>query len=60
MKLYSTYDSLEFLEAWHKIFWMPEFKDYDDFVKKFNGQRHIPAFVVMFYEEVGILLRRRP
>jgi len=38
---------------------MPEFKDYDDYVKKFEGKRYIAAFVVMFYEEVGILLRRK-
>jgi hypothetical protein len=59
MRLYSTYDSLEFLEAWHKIFWMPELRDYDDYIKKLEGKRYIAAFVVMFYEEVGILLRRK-
>jgi len=59
MRLYSTFDSLEFLEAWHKIFWMPELKDYDDFVKKLEGKRHKAAFVILFYEEVGILLRRK-
>jgi len=59
MRLYSTFDSLEFLEAWHKIFWMPEFKDYDDFVKKLESKRYIASFVLMFYEEVGILLRRK-
>jgi hypothetical protein len=59
MKLYSTMDSLEFLEAWHKIFWMPETKDYEDFVEKLGGKRHIAAFVALFYEEVGVLLRRK-
>jgi hypothetical protein len=59
LRLYSTMDSLEFLEAWHKIFWMPEPKDYDDFVEKLGGKRHIAAFVVLFYEEVGVLLRRK-
>jgi hypothetical protein len=59
MKLYSTFDTLEFLEAWHKIFWMPELKDYDDFVKKLEGKRYIASYVLNFYEEVGILLRRK-
>jgi len=59
LRLYSTFDSLEFLEAWHKIFWMPEPKDYDDFVEKLGGKRHITAFVALFYEEVGVLLRRK-
>jgi hypothetical protein len=31
--LYSTYDSLEFLEAWQKIF-LTGFKHYDAFVEK--------------------------
>ena len=59
LRSYSTFDSLEFLEAWHKIFWMPEPKDYDDFVEKLGGKRHIAAFVILFYEQVSILLRRK-
>lgn len=58
LRLYSTYDSLDFLETWQKIFFLPEFKDYDDFVKKLSGKRWIASFVMMFYEEVGVLLRR--
>lgn len=59
LRLYSTYDSLEFLEAWHEIFFT-EFKDYDDFVEKFDGKRYAASFVLMFYEEVGVLLRGKP
>jgi hypothetical protein len=59
MKLYSTFDTLEFLEAWHRIFWMPDPKDYDDFVKKLEGKRYIASYVLNFYEEVGILLQRK-
>jgi len=55
IRLYSTYASLEFQEAWHKIYFT-EFKDYDDFVEKFGGKRRP---VLLFYEEVGVLLHRK-
>jgi hypothetical protein len=58
MRLYSTYDSLEFLEAWNRIFFT-ENGDYDAFLKKLGGKRHIISFVAMFYEEVGVLLHKR-
>jgi len=58
MKLYSTYDSMEFIEAWRKIYFT-EFKDYDDFLKKFGGKREIAIFVFRFFEEVGVLLRKK-
>jgi hypothetical protein len=57
MRLYSTYDSLEFLEAWNKIFFTED-GDYDSFLKKLGGKRHIVSFVCMFYEEVGVLLHK--
>lgn len=58
MRLYSTWDSLEFQEAWHRIYWM-DFKDYDDLVQKLGGKRHIGSYVLYFYEEVGALLREK-
>lgn len=58
MRLYSTWDSLEFQEAWHRIYWM-EFKDYDEAVSKLGGKRHIASYVLYFYDEVGALLREK-
>ena len=57
MRLYSTYDSLEFLEAWNTIFFIED-GDYDSFLKKLCGKRHIASFVCMFYDEVGVLLHK--
>ena len=57
MRLYSTYDSLEFLEAWNTIFFIED-GDYDSFLKKLGGKRHIASFVCMFYDEVGVLLHK--
>ena len=58
MRLYSTFDSLEFLEAWNRIFFAED-GDYDAFLKKLGGKRHIVSFVAMFYEEVGVLLHKK-
>ena len=58
MRLCSTYDSLEFLEAWNTIFFIED-GDYDSFLKKLGGKRHIASFVCMFYDEVGVLLHKR-
>jgi len=58
MRLYATCDSLEFLEAWNTIFFA-ENGDYDAFLKKLGGKRHIVSFVAMFYDEVGVLLHKR-
>ena len=57
MRLYSTYDSLEFLEAWNTIFFTED-GDYDSFLKKLGGKRHLASFVCMFYDEVGVLLHK--
>jgi hypothetical protein len=58
MRLYSTFDSMEFLEAWRKIYFT-QFKDYDDLVKKLEGKNEIAMKVFRFYEQVGVLLRKR-
>jgi len=55
IRLYSTFASQKFMEAWHKIY-LTEFKDYDDFGKKLGGKRWP---VLLFYEEVGVLLHRK-
>lgn len=55
MGLYAKLDSLEFQEAWHRVFWA-EYLDYDDAIQKVGG-RHVGSFVFYFYDEVGILLR---
>ena len=55
MGLYAKLDTLEFQEAWHRIFWM-EYVDYDDAVRQLGG-RHVGSFVFYCYDEVGVLLR---
>ena len=59
IRLYTHMDSLEFLKAFHKIFWMPEFKNYDDFAEEFSGNRYIVSFVCLFFDGIGVLLRRK-
>jgi len=59
IRLYTHMDSLEFLKAFHKIFWMPEFKNYDDFAEKLSGKRYIASFVCEFFDGVSVLLRRK-
>jgi hypothetical protein len=58
MRLYSTFDSMEFLEAWRKVYFT-EYTDYDDFLKKLKGKREVAMKVFRFYEQVGVLLRRK-
>ena len=57
MRLYSTWDSLEFQEAFHAIYWA-DFHDYDSLVESLQGRRHIASYVWYFYDQVGALLRR--
>jgi hypothetical protein len=57
MGLYAKLDTLEFQEAWHRVFWM-EYVDYDDAIQRLGG-RHVGSFVFTFYDEVGIILRHR-
>jgi hypothetical protein len=57
MGLYAKLDTLEFQEAWHRVFWL-EYDDYDGAVRQLGG-RHIGSFVFYFYDEVGILLRHK-
>ena len=62
IRLSSEFKSREFLEAFVDTFEV-EFKDYDDFVKKFGrpiSKSQVPmSFMMMgnFFEEIGILFR---
>ena len=62
MRLYSTFDSREFQEAWVETLQM-EFKDYKDYLEKYGAASGKPAYVSVnmvagFFEGLGILLYR--
>lgn len=57
MGLYAKLDTMEFQEAWHRVFWL-EYADYDDAIRQLGG-RATGSFVFYFYDQVGILLRHR-
>jgi hypothetical protein len=57
MRLYATFDSLEFQEAFHRVYWA-DFDDYDSAVEALEGKRHVGTYLFTFYDEVGVLLRR--
>ncbi len=64
MRLYSTFASEDHRTAGKKVIWI-EYKDYDDFVKKYgapNSEEPIPTAVdtvLYFYDEVGVLLSKK-
>src|SRR5262245_16924498 len=55
--LYSTWDSLEFQEAFHTIYWA-EFGDLDSMVEAVGG-RAVGTYVFTFYDQIGVLVKRR-
>jgi len=55
MRLYSTFGSKDFQEAYRGLFEV-EFKDYDDFLKKRYKRLHE---VGILFEGIGILLNRK-
>jgi hypothetical protein len=57
MRLYSTFDSLEFQQAFHTVYW-GDFDDYDSLFRVLRGQRHVGTYLLTFYDQVGVLLRR--
>jgi hypothetical protein len=57
MRLYSTFDSLDFQEAFHRFYWA-DFHDYDSMIELLDGKRHIASYLFTFYDQVGVLLRR--
>jgi hypothetical protein len=58
MRLYSTWDSLEFQQAFHRVYWA-DFHDLDSLLESLGGQRHIGSYLFYFYDQVGALLRRK-
>jgi len=65
IRLYSTYGSKEFVGAWTKIM-TAEFKDYNDFVKKYglpiSSEDPVDIannMVGIFFEGIGVLLHRK-
>ena len=63
MKLYETFDSREFQDAWVETLRM-EFSDYKDYLRKYGGTSEKPSYVSVnmvagFFEGLGILLRRK-
>lgn len=56
MRLYSTFGSKDFQEAYRGLMFEVEFKDYDDFVKK--GYKRLSEVGILF-EGIGILLHRK-
>ena len=57
MRLYATWDSLEFQQAFHTIFWA-DFHDLDSALATTGGERQVWSYVFYFYDQVGALLRR--
>ena len=58
MRLYATFDSLEFQRAFHHIYWA-DFHDYDSAMATTGGERQLWSYVLCFYDQVGVLLRRK-
>lgn len=64
IRLYSAFSSKELTEAVTKILGL-EFKDYDDFVKKYGpwaSRKPVHLAIIMvanFFNEIGILLNRK-
>lgn len=57
LRLYATFDSLEFQKAFHAIYWA-DIHDYDSAIEALEGQRHVGTYLFTFYDQVGVLLRR--
>ena len=57
MRLYSTYGSKDFQEAWATVREL-DFNDYNDFIKKY-GWSAAMSEVCIFFEGVGVLLHKK-
>jgi hypothetical protein len=57
MRLYSTWDSLEFQRSVHHVYWA-DFHGYDSAMATTGGERQVWSYVFLFYDQVGALLRR--
>jgi hypothetical protein len=58
MRLYATWDSLEFQRAFHTVYWA-DFHDYDSAMAITGGERQLWTYLLSFYDQGGVLLRRR-
>jgi hypothetical protein len=58
MRLYATWDSLEFQEAFHTVYWS-DLHDLDTAIASLGGRRHVGSYVFYFYDQIGALLRRK-
>ena len=58
MRLYATWDNLEFQRAFHTIYWA-DFHDYDSAMATTGGERQLWSYVLCFYDQAGVLLRRK-
>ena len=58
MRLYATWNTLEFQRAFHTIYWA-DFHDYDSAMATTGGERQVWSYVLCFYDQVGVLLRRK-
>jgi hypothetical protein len=56
MRLYSTFGSKEFQDAWTRIESM-EFKNYDEYVKKYGSGDYVQC--ATFFEGIGVLLKKK-
>ena len=52
------WDSLEFQRAFHTVYWA-DFHDYDSAMAITGGERQLWTYLLSFYDQVGVLLRRR-
>lgn len=57
MRLYATWDTLAFQEAFHTVYWS-DTHDLDSVLASLGGRRHVGSYVFYFYDQVGALLRR--
>jgi hypothetical protein len=56
MRLYSTFGSKEFQDAWTRIESI-EFKNYDEYVKKWGSGDYVQC--ATFFEGIGVLLQKK-
>jgi hypothetical protein len=56
MRLYSTFGSKEFQDAWTRIE-STEFKNYDEYVKKYGSGDYVQC--ATFFEGIGVLLQKK-
>src|SRR5262245_35699927 len=58
MRLYATFDSLEFQRAFHTVYWA-DFHDSASAIAITGGERQVWTYLLSFYDQIGVLLRRR-